>query len=205
MRGRGRIAAILALVALAALVVYLANPSSIESSATTPFRILPPEAFALVPVPTDVLDQPRPDFRTPTPSPAKRPAQRQRFGVESRVSPLPQPSVSPVHSASGGVLSGTATWYCLPGISVCPYFMRGGLGAAAGPALRNAIGPDWRGKIVETCLSNSPSICVAVKLVDWCACGADHVIDLFADAMRVIDPGFRSNGGAQVTISWPRK
>ena len=57
---------------------------------------------------------------------------------------------------------GTASWYRWhPGE------------AAAGPALRRALGPGWRGMRVTVCAGR----CVVVRLTDWCAC-RDRVIDL---------------------------
>lgn len=66
------------------------------------------------------------------------------------------------------IARGWATWYD-PG--------RGQ--AAAGPALRRALGKHWRGKTVHVCRGRA---CVKVTLSDWCACGPRHgeptVIDL---------------------------
>ena len=61
-------------------------------------------------------------------------------------------------------MSGKATWY------------RWRYGqAAAGPALRKALGKGWRGERVKVCVAKS---CVVVKLTDWCACGSGRVVDL---------------------------
>jgi hypothetical protein len=63
-----------------------------------------------------------------------------------------------------GLLTGKATWYdYVPG------------GAAAGPALRKALGSHWRGRSVSACRGDT---CVTVTLSDWCACGHGRVIDL---------------------------
>ena len=70
----------------------------------------------------------------------------------------------------------------------------GGLYAAAGPGLR--IGA-WRGRTVRVCGSGS---CVWVKLIDWCACGSGHLIDLYGDAFRRLAP--LSSGAVHVTVSW---
>lgn len=65
-------------------------------------------------------------------------------------------------------LGGSATWYD---------YHQGQ--AAAGPALRSALGSDWRGQVV-TVEANGRS--VTVRLTDWCACGMrggrDTLIDL---------------------------
>ena len=75
----------------------------------------------------------------------------------------------------------------------------GGLYAAAGPALRAAIGSDWRGRVVR--IWNGP-LHVDVTLADWCACGSGHLIDLYSDAMSVINPSYLRNGGALVIVRW---
>ena len=46
--------------------------------------------------------------------------------------------------------------------------------AAAGPALRQWLGPDWRGSTVRVC----SRACVTVTLTDWCACSGERVVDL---------------------------
>lgn len=106
--------------------------------------------------------------------------------------PRPRPSIE-----------GTATWYCRAGISRChfryPDTIRHDLYAAAGPDLRAAIGPDWRGKTVQACSVKDPNVCVAVKLIDWCACGGDHVIDLYWDAFAFLADRASVN---PATVSW---
>lgn len=82
-----------------------------------------------------------------------------------------------------------ATWYCEPGVSVCTNGFRwDGAYGAAGPELRAALG-DWRGRTVYV---NG----VPVKLIDWCACGGGHVIDVY-HATWVTIPNQSS-----VTIRW---
>jgi len=70
-------------------------------------------------------------------------------------------------------LSGIATWYASGPDCLC---------AAAGPALR--IG-DWRGSTVTV---NG----LAVRLIDWCACGPRHglptLLDLSDEAFRRLAP-----------------
>lgn len=65
-------------------------------------------------------------------------------------------------------VTGTASWYDYrPGH------------AAAGPALRRALGPGWRGTTVTVCRGKQ---CADVILSDWCECYAgtkrERVIDL---------------------------
>lgn len=51
--------------------------------------------------------------------------------------------------------------------------------AAAGPLLKRALGPRWRGKTVTVCADGT---CLDVRLTDSCACGDRHgdptIIDL---------------------------
>lgn len=74
---------------------------------------------------------------------------------------------SPPPAALGGV-RGIASWYrYIPGH------------AAAGPALRRALGPAWRGKVVRVCrVERTFAVCVKVRLSDWCACYGSRVVDL---------------------------
>jgi rare lipoprotein A (peptidoglycan hydrolase) len=69
-------------------------------------------------------------------------------------------------------IAGTASWY--------DYMPRQ---AAAGPALREALGKDWRGQIVTVCVSReTSSACAKVRLTDWCQChrgtNRERIIDL---------------------------
>lgn len=85
------------------------------------------------------------------------------------------------------VLRGRASWYAADGLI-----------AAAGPALREALGAGWRGTRVTVCASG----CVTVVLSDWCQCyrGTDRerVIDLSDDAFRRLAP--LSAGLVRVTV-----
>lgn len=88
-------------------------------------------------------------------------------------------------------LGGVATWY---------EWHQGQ--AAAGPALRDALGPDWRGQTVTVCGTNGA--CVRVRLTDWCQCGdrngRDTLIDLdVRDFGRLALP---SMGVIPVTIEY---
>jgi hypothetical protein len=64
--------------------------------------------------------------------------------------------------------------------------------AAAGAELR--VG-NWRGRVVSVCGNGR---CVSVKLIDWCACGGSHIIDLYSDAMRRLG----GSGAVRVTVRW---
>ena len=82
------------------------------------------------------------------------------------------------------LVQGTATWY---------EWHAGE--AAAGPALRQALGPHWRGQTVKVCAGS----CVVVKLTDWCACGHGRVIDLDDQSFRKLAP--LSQGVVKVTVT----
>ena len=93
-------------------------------------------------------------------------------------------------SAVGSVqLGGVATWFDAAQGT-----------AAAGPALRNALGSDWRGSIVTVCADG----CVTVRLTDWCACGdrngKDTLIDLDRRDFARIAP--LSAGVVAVTVGF---
>jgi len=92
-------------------------------------------------------------------------------------------------------VSGPPTWYCLAGVSRCTKGHPDGpeldLYAAAGPSIRRAI-PDWRGRTVTVCAK----VCIRVTLIDWCACGGDHFLDLYHDAWDALGRPRRA------TVSW---
>jgi rare lipoprotein A (peptidoglycan hydrolase) len=127
------------------------------------------------------------------------------FPVASRESgPRPDPSLPntvevqvtvPSHpKLTGHHVAGSATWYCQTGVSACHHSYPGGMYAAAGPELR--VG-SWRGRQVRVCAGGE---CIWVRLIDWCACGGSHVIDLYSDAFRRLAP--LNAGALRVTVSW---
>ena len=79
-------------------------------------------------------------------------------------------------------MTGIASWYAWhPGE------------AAAGPALRAALGPGWRGATVAVCRTDGGAMaCVHVVLSGWCACGDRNgvptVIDLDAASFAALMP-----------------
>ena len=100
---------------------------------------------------------------------------------------VPMPAAV-VPSAAAGSLSGWSTWY-----------VAGPGQAAAGPALRAAFGPGWRGQLV-TVTANGVS--VRVRLTDFCACADRHgrptLIDLDRAAFAALaEP---SRGVIAVTV-----
>jgi hypothetical protein len=116
-------------------------------------------------------------------------------------SPLTAPTALPIAPepsaplALGKSVKGEATWYCNVGPdaqqSRCTHgYEASGAYAAAGPELRKALGPDYKGTHVWV---NG----VEVILVDFCACGGDHVIDVYHDTWVTIPHPDR------VTVTWP--
>jgi hypothetical protein len=193
-------------IAVAVLVFYLvvlfltAKPAAGETS--IPIARIPASEFRPVPDPTATPLVIEPETIPATAAPT-RPALAQvakATAVPVSVSPK-APAAAP--RASTGLVAGTATWYCLPGQSVCPWMAQGGNYAAAGPALRAALGAHWRG---TTVVVSGRGQTVSVKLIDWCACGGGHVIDLFASAMSQFvgadKTGRPLRGGFQASITW---
>jgi hypothetical protein len=95
----------------------------------------------------------------------------------------PEPTRTP---RTASILRGIATWFRSPsGV------------AAAGPQLREALGPGWRGTHVRVCRTGR---CVQVVLGDWCGCGGGRIIDLDDQAFAALAP--LSLGVVKVRVSW---
>jgi hypothetical protein len=106
--------------------------------------------------------------------------------VDARVTRPARTAPGPRRAAVGG----WATWFAAP---------RGT--AAAGPALRAALGRSWRGRPVTVWLGSRHT---TVRLTDWCACGprsgSATLLDLSASAFAALAP--LSRGVQKVTVSW---
>lgn len=94
---------------------------------------------------------------------------------------------------SGSHIRGTATWHATG---------RNGMYAAAGPALRRAIGRGWRGRVVTVCADGS---CIRLTLNDYCPCGEksrrpDKLIDLSDEAFGRLAP--LSRGVLRAVVWW---
>lgn len=120
--------------------------------------------------------------------------------------PRPSDGTSPKQPAPA-LITGPATWYCLPGRSACSSgFPASGMYAAAGPALRRAIGPRWRSARVTVTRTwtdargGEHSATVVVRLADWCACPGVRVLDLYGSAFSRLAP--LSRGVLRVEVSW---
>lgn len=110
--------------------------------------------------------------------------------------PVAAPIVVPNVPKTTHAISGRASYYCRAGVSICTVNHPDGPGfdayAAAGPALRAAIGAGWRGRIVYV-------DGIRVKLIDWCKCtggntGVEKLLDLYYDVFA------RTNSA--VTVRW---
>jgi hypothetical protein len=137
--------------------------------------------------PLIAIDQPwpLPPRRAPTQRPPRIAQPRPRTETQH------SPRLIPPRGRSGdGRVTGVATWYCWPAYpSRCASgYPAGGKYAAAGPELRRALG-HWRGRYVFV---NG----VRVRLIDWCACGGDHVIDVYHSTWTSIP------NQSHVTITW---
>jgi rare lipoprotein A (peptidoglycan hydrolase) len=142
----------------------------------------------------DALEKIR-DFAAEPTAPTARPTPAQRAIARAAVkAPRAPKARQPGVRLSGHRATGAATWYCKPGVSACHHAYPGGLYAAAGSELR--IGK-WRGRHVQVCGNGN---CVNVTLIDWCACGGNHIIDLYSDAFRRLAP--LSAGAVHVTVRW---
>jgi hypothetical protein len=86
---------------------------------------------------------------------------------------------APRQSATGATdLRGRASWYAADGFV-----------AAAGPALRRALGRGWRGTLVRVSAGGRS---VTVRLSDWCQCyrgtSTERLLDLSNSAFAAIAP-----------------
>ena len=107
-----------------------------------------------------------------------------------------EPVTIPRPQVDNGI-TGTATYYCNGDpkrgpISRCTRGYPDGMYAAAGPELRRLLG-DWRGR--EVIVTDAIGNVAVVRLIDFCACGGDHIIDLYWTAYSgIVNP---------VTVSVP--
>ena len=107
----------------------------------------------------------------------------------------PRAQTSSTAMSTSHRISGAASYYCRSGSSPCtagyPDGARFNAYAAAGPRLRAALGPNWRGKVI---LVDG----YAVTLIDWCQCyegqSNEKLLDLYYDVF--------ARTGSSVTIRW---
>jgi hypothetical protein len=183
---RRELAVILIFLAVLLLLAHL-WPSPAASDVPAGDSILAPSEFVAIrsagtprmsgqATPAPALPQPR------TPSPVTDGSPSPAPSLRSRVAAVRSPVVSSSGSAS---MTGISSWFASPiGVS------------AAGPALRTALGPGWRGVVVQVTANGRQ---VSTKLGDWCACPR-RAIDLDAPVFAALAP--LSQGLMEVTISW---
>jgi hypothetical protein len=168
-----------ALIAGVLLVVGCGTAQARPTGVYTPVRG-PWEPVAM-PEPTDAPSGAPGPFYAVHDAPDQRPAVADGTAVRETPAPTRRPTVG---MTGATVVSGTASWYD---------YVQGG--AAAGPALRSALGPGWRGTRVRVCADGK---CVRVLLSDWCACGGGRVIDLDVRSFARLAPP--SAGLVAVTV-----
>lgn len=126
----------------------------------------------------------------PPATPVRIPAPTERAvavtGINAGRSPTASASPSTEDwTARPGTISGVASWFASPrGVS------------AAGPALRTALGPGWRGSRVRV---TGPAGSAVTTLGDWMA--ADRLIDLDAPIFRAVC-GALSRGICEAKVTW---
>ncbi len=126
--------------------------------------------------------------------PDSHPGARDRLKGPGRITPSSSVTGSGPETTSQPetalTLSGLATWYDSAG------------GAAAGPDLRAALGPGWRGTSVVVTRADMGAG-VVVRLTDWCQCGARDgvptLIDLDRESFAVL--ALPSAGIVRVTVA----
>ena len=136
-----------------------------------------------VSTPAPTLHQPR----TPSPVAASSSRGRPHPATPVRESPVGSAAVQPALTKTGlsESMTGISSWYA---------YVAGQ--AAAGPALRAALSPGWRGSRITVCAG----ACVPVVLTDACQCYGSRLIDLDrSDFARLGDP---SLGLLNVEVSW---
>ena len=153
-------------------VIIHRDPDPTDPPIPTPSSTLPPMLEPATPAPT------RPSVKQP----------------EVRARAEPKATKAPV-KRTGRSARGVPTYYCRAGVSRCtrghPDVAGNQMYAAAGPSLR--IG-DWRGRVVTVTAPSGKS--VQVKLIDFCACGGSHFIDLYYDAFKLLGSPSRA------TVTW---
>lgn len=142
--------------------------------------------------------------RSAQPVPSPIPAGLAELTGAPILSALPDPFDHPTrragsHSLPGDrpTLAGVSSWYCSSSSPCTRGYGPDDLVGAAGPALRAALGPDWRGRVV-TVVAGGRS--VAIELVDICRCPGDRVVDLTSGAFTRLAPLAR--GLVRVTVTW---
>ncbi len=121
--------------------------------------------------------------------------------MTARPSPVLLESRNDSDTAQPGIahiLTGLASWFCLPGRSACTHgFPASGAYAAASRLLRAAVGPQWRGATVRVTAGNTD---VLVRLIDECGCPDGRVLDLYGSVFGQL--AALSAGIVTVRVEW---
>jgi hypothetical protein len=142
------------------LAVVLAAFAAGRASASRGAPLVIPAAVVVIPVTAGDGEPDLEGFRRPPSTlPASSPA----------VASTPRPG--PRHHS----ITGTASWFATGPDCLC---------AAAGPALRAFLGPEWRGTRVRVC---AVAACVSVVINDFCRCPT-AMVDLSDEAFRLLAP-----------------
>jgi len=169
--------AILAGLAILVAGLYLATPPRAASRVVSEPRSDYAFRAIVVPSPALAAGTPRPSAIGGVPADA------------AMTMPVSRPAIQQTAKSEpvAGGLAGQATWYrWRPGE------------AAAGPALRAALGPGWRGTRVTVCAGAG---CVEVRLTDFMASRIPgRLVDLDARAFNALGP--LSVGVLRVTVRW---
>lgn len=174
-------------IALIAAAVLLSGCADVQAAPTIAYRAYDgPWRPVVVPEAAPAASEaPEPSYRPFAVLPAHPPRTSAPPQIRVVKRPVKVGVSQPSRTAHG--IAGLATWYAyVPG------------GAAAGPALRAALGRHWRGRKVSVCVTGGN--CVSVTLSDWCLCSSARVVDLdvrsFAQLARL------SRGVIHVTVKW---
>lgn len=138
------------------------------------------------------------------PQPSAKPSERPSLirAVTTSAGPRPTPRKGPARTVSPKPLrhavTGVMSWYCSPGRSACTVGHSPSCRcAAAGPALRRALGPSWRGRTVTITAGRAST---TLKLVDFCACGG-RLLDGYAALWFGLGIPL-SRGLVNATVQW---
>lgn len=149
-------------------------------------RVLVALLASVLLAPARTADAPVP---APTPAPIVVPA-----------AVLGAPDPAPAASPAPPVLVGRASWYCLPGRSVCHRaYPASGLYVAACGLFRDAV-PHWRGRWVRITAATTGRT-VRARVVDYCASRRPgRLLDLYASVVTAL--GLRlSSGVYRITVA----
>lgn len=150
------------------------------------FGWFPPLNDAVYPPPeASVMVSPVPASASPTPGASPSPT-----ALIAPTSEPTTPDASPGDVSVSGQ-SGTATWFCLEGVSRCTYGVSDGMYAAIRRDLLFLLG-----RRVRVCADR----CIEVTIID-CNCGPSaNLIDLYSTAFLQLAP--LSDGRVRVTVEW---